>query len=137
MAEVKIIARPWKPQDLIDDLQELIDEESDNYLNTRRTTLCMARDYLEEYFATDNNVGDKSTPTDKDINVPSKWIPVTERLPEHSDGHVLVTDGEHVKISCRNACYKTASDETRCAQGYGAGMTVTHWMPLPEPPKGE
>lgn len=26
-----------------------------------------------------------------------RWIPVTERLPEHSDGHVLVTDGEQVK----------------------------------------
>lgn len=73
MAEVKIIARPWQPQDLIDDLQELIDEESDNYLNTRRTTLCMAKAYLEEYFATDNNVG-------------GKWIPVTERLPEPPKG---------------------------------------------------
>ncbi len=64
-----------------------------------------------------------------------KWIPVTERLPEYSDGHVLVTDGEQVKISCRNACYQTASGEVRCAQGYGLGMPVTHWMPLPEPPK--
>lgn len=64
-----------------------------------------------------------------------RWIPVTERLPEHSDGHVLVTDGDQVKISCRNACYKTASGEVRCAQGYGSGMPVTHWMPLPEPPK--
>ena len=62
-----------------------------------------------------------------------RWIPVTERL--HSDGHVLVTDGDQVKISCRNACYKTASGEFRCAQGYGSGMPVTHWMPLPEPPK--
>lgn len=64
-----------------------------------------------------------------------KWISVTERLPEHANGHVLVTDGMRVKISCRNACYKTASGETRCAQAYGAGMCVTHWMPLPEPPK--
>lgn len=60
------------------------------------------------------------------------WIPVTERLPEHSDGHVLVTDGEQVKISCRNACYQTANGEIRCAQGYGSGMPVTHWMPMPE-----
>lgn len=66
-----------------------------------------------------------------------KWIPVTERLPEHTDGHVLVTDGNQVKISCRNALYKTANGEVRCAQGYGSGMPVTHWMPLPEPPKGE
>lgn len=77
-----------------------------------------------EQFASDNHVG-------------GKWIPVTERLPEHTVGHVLVTDGNRVKISCRNALYKTANGEVRCAQGYGSGMPVTHWMPLPEPPKGE
>jgi hypothetical protein len=38
------------PQDLIDDLQEMIDEEPDNYLNCNRTTLCTARDYLKDYF---------------------------------------------------------------------------------------
>ena len=48
---MKIEARPWKPQDLIDDLQEMIDEEPDRYLNDRRTTLCMARDYLKKHFA--------------------------------------------------------------------------------------
>ena len=66
-----------------------------------------------------------------------KWIPVAERLPERTDGHVLVTDGDVAKISCRNAMYQTRGGETRCAQNYGAGMCVTHWMPLPEPPKGE
>lgn len=71
----------------------------------------------------------------EELEAERHWIPVTERLPEHSDGHVLVTDGEQVKISCRNACYKTASGELRCAQGYGSGMPVTHWMPMPEPPK--
>ena len=45
-------ARPWKPQDLLDDLQKMIDEEPDAYLNDRRTTLCTARDYLKEYFNT-------------------------------------------------------------------------------------
>lgn len=62
MADMKIEARPWQPQDLIDDLQLLIDEEPDSYLNGRRTTLCMARDYLKEFFGldvTDINVGDK------------------------------------------------------------------------------
>ena len=49
--EVRIEARPWEPQDLIDDLQLMIDEEPDNYLNSNRTTLCMARDYLKKFFA--------------------------------------------------------------------------------------
>lgn len=47
----KIEARPWKPQDLLDDLQSIIDEEPDRYLNTRRTTLCTALAYLKEYFS--------------------------------------------------------------------------------------
>lgn len=52
---MKIEQRPWKPQDLIDDLQSIIDEEPDSYLNTRRVTLCMARDYLKEYFSSLSN----------------------------------------------------------------------------------
>lgn len=47
---MKVEARPWNPSDLIDDLQKMIDEEPDRYLNDRRTTLCMARDYLKKYF---------------------------------------------------------------------------------------
>ena len=49
--EVRIEARPWEPQDLIDGLQLMIDEEPDSYLNGKRTTLCMARDYLKKFFA--------------------------------------------------------------------------------------
>ena len=62
---MKIEARPWRPQDLLDDLQGIIDEESDNYLNTRRTTLEMALAYLKEHFAE------------------PKWIPVTEQMPDN------------------------------------------------------
>lgn len=53
MAEFKIVARQWQPQDLIDDLQMMIDKEPDSITNGRRTTLCMARDYLKDFFATD------------------------------------------------------------------------------------
>ena len=52
MIKGHVDARPWKPQDLIDDLQKMIDEEPDAYLNDRCTTLCTARDYLKEYFNT-------------------------------------------------------------------------------------
>ena len=47
---MNIVSRPWEPQDLLDDLQMYIDEEQDNYLNGRRTTMCMARDFLKEFF---------------------------------------------------------------------------------------
>ncbi len=126
MPNTRIVARPWIPQDLIDDLQGIIDEECDNYLNTRRTTLCMARDYLKEHFAKDNNV-------------PSKWIPVTERLPEAyklvlavcKSGKIFV--GEYVDLGWRTLWrIKTARDSTK-----EITQIVTHWMPLPPQPKGE
>ena len=70
------------------------------------------------------------SPTDKDINVPSKWIPVTERLPEN---------GQTVLAYYQD----TSIDTTRYSNGFsmvlsnGAFVRVTHWMPLPELPKGE
>lgn len=47
---MNIVARPWRTEDLLDDLQLLIDEEPDLYLNERRATMCMARDFLKDYF---------------------------------------------------------------------------------------
>lgn len=111
---MKIEARPWQPQDLLDDLQGIIDEESDNYLNTRRTTLEMALAYLKEHFDE------------------PKWIPVTERLPE-KDKEVLclLGDGEFwlaVWDHCDDGLW---TDGER----WVSKCFVTHWMPLPEPPK--
>lgn len=65
-----------------------------------------------------------------------KWIPVTERLPFAESGDVsqkvLVTDGQDMAIAelfnfeiCEPYWSYTGIGE------------VTHWMPLPEPPKEE
>lgn len=63
-----------------------------------------------------------------------KWIPVTERLPKTEK--VLITNGDIVMRGYRrpDGVWK-----------YGVGLDevweklsispVTHWMPLPEPPK--
>ena len=73
-------------------------------------------------FATDNNVG-------------GKWIGVEERLPNtmewvlcaHANGFVEVLRYDHIMddwdTTVNNRCRSRES--------------VTHWMPLPEPPKGE
>ena len=61
---------------------------------------------------------------DKDINVPTKWIPVTERLPEI--GIVVLVYSE---------------DNGICVDYYDGDLfgyhDITHWMPIPQPPKGE
>lgn len=64
-----------------------------------------------------------------------RWIPCSERLPEA--GKILVTDGKTVTISNGAWLYRSLEGKTRVPANYGAGLTVTHWMPLPELPKEE
>jgi len=68
-------------------------------------------------------------------NLP-KWIPVTERLPEKYDCYYLVV------LNNWNTDFCLYTKE----KGFGMYITpkwldandeVTHWMPLPEPPKEE
>jgi hypothetical protein len=84
-----------------------------------------------------------------------KWIPVTERLPEVCDIYLVVVKS---KYDCEKEysidtdvatyypyeerdindwyiddCWNTYNDWNE-GQQY---LHVTHWMPLPEPPKGE
>ena len=59
-----------------------------------------------------------------------KWIPVTERLPE---------SGEWVLCACRASIFLVMKYDDgdwyeNPAHVYMRGF-VTHWMPLPEPPK--
>ena len=119
--EIKLVARPWQPQDLIDDLQDIIDEESDNYLNTRRTTLCMAMDYLKEYFAPDKYVG-------------SKWISVKERLPEKGEWVLCVGAKGGLFLADIMSVFSDGSCYCHVPNSRG-GRYATHWMPLPEAPK--
>lgn len=64
-----------------------------------------------------------------------KWIPVEERLPEKSGKYLcFVSDCDYFSVlpySRENKKFN-AFDE-----GYAEyAIDVTHWMPLPEPPKG-
>lgn len=62
---------------------------------------------------------------------PVEWIPVTERLPE-KDGWYLVSDG----FISWTAMF--LGEKTVWAGNFKFGLTgITHWMPLPEPPKEE
>lgn len=67
-----------------------------------------------------------------------KWIPVTERLPE-INAEVLCYRGNH--IGALMDAYTYMGDykwqDTYGFWNYTEDEGITHWMPLPEPPKGE
>ena len=114
---MKIEARPWRPQDLLDDLQDIINEAGDHYHNSWLTTLMMARDYLKEHFAE------------------PKWIPVTDKLPPEFLSVLVCIPSEHPLPVVK---------EAYLAKGCWYAKTwiysqseITHWRLMPEPPKEE
>lgn len=75
-------------------------------------------------FATDNNVG-------------SKWIPVTEQLPKYFGTFLVAIEEVHgeKRISVDAADFDPFEKKWATFGYFCAGFTITHWMPLPEPPK--
>jgi hypothetical protein len=81
----------------------------------------------------------------EDNNVPSKWIPVTERLPDNKEHDwvlaQVVEDNGFMHIPKVMEYRQQRNDWYEETYGWlsehNGAFTVTHWMPLPEPPKGE
>lgn len=59
---------------------------------------------------------------------PVKWIPVSERLPENSDNVLAYTPPVDNTVGSLEA---TRGFMVRL----GKRTRITHWMPMPEPPK--
>lgn len=69
----------------------------------------------------------------KDNNVPSKWIPVTERLPKEFVTVLVYAPQEQPLQTVHEAYLANGCFSSRlCIFGEDE---VTHWMPMPEPPK--
>ena len=76
-----------------------------------------------------------------------EWIPVSERLPENDYGkhwrdrkYYLVRVNPSELMYVAHYGYKEHDwwiDEHDCVLSATSFKEVTHWMPLPEPPKGE
>ena len=67
----------------------------------------------------------------------SKWIPVTERLPNVDEKVLTFARNKYDGSWFMDITSWTGvrnHDEYQF-WGYGYSMKVTHWMPLPEPPK--
>jgi hypothetical protein len=82
--------------------------------------ILQAADAIEEL--TDNHVG--------------KWIPVTERLPEQGKRYLVIRFDKVTKTKFIDILWHDAHD-LWWNRLYKGQYNVTHWMPLPEPPKEE
>ena len=69
------------------------------------------------------------------IEVMQEWISVKDRLPEESGMYIVTAnDGHAQRVSFVQWQKKNRMWNLTEARSY---WRVTHWMPLPEPPKGE
>ena len=70
-----------------------------------------------------------------------EWISVKDRLPEEEGWYLVYTtpNREHKSINkamfCKGYAWGNFESYWRGAGGHWAN--VTHWMPMPNPPKGE
>lgn len=65
-----------------------------------------------------------------------RWIPVTERLPKYGDWVLGIgpKKGYHV-CEYRGISHFVYGGDSPWFSANGRAITVTHWMPLPTPPK--
>ena len=65
----------------------------------------------------------------------SRWIPVSERLPETGDRYLTILNNGQIHILTWSESYSIFGHNW--SDSYTAVTNVTHWMPLPEPPENE
>ena len=77
-----------------------------------------------------NETLDQAADAIEELTAQTRWIPVTERLPVNTKSVLIVHRGG-VSTGWYNGRYweRGASTNHRPIQ------TITHWRPLPEPPK--
>lgn len=65
----------------------------------------------------------------------SEWISVEDRLPKEDKNVLVITSYGFYKIAKWNSYNNGTTVIWETNDDYGASA-ITHWMPLPEPPKG-
>ena len=89
-----------------------------------------AADAIEELSRENESLAKSVIEASEILRKRKRWIPVTERLPEH--GWYLAY-GPTIKME---VLHFHSAEEVWSSERY-YNIEVTHWMPLPEPPKEE
>ena len=113
--------------DVREKLVELLNEVQETGVNEIPTGFCCITEYITNEEVASYLVGHGVTV--------QEWISVDDRLPE-DDSDVLAysRNGEEGRIYPANYAKGVWFD---CIFTTPATDTTTHWMPLPQPPKGE
>ena len=138
--------------ELIKDLRFCVEEGScrkcrfDNNMNCSDTLMAKAADAIEELQATvdgltaQTNMVFEKTEGRTVIKFEPKWIPVTERLPEVGKKVLVFAYGNDTLTARMQKRTENGHPVFEC-NGIFLEMAklgrITHWMPLPEPPKEE
>lgn len=66
------------------------------------------------------------------------WVSVKDRLPDKSGSYLVMLENVFVTHLSMNVHYWNAKDEYwRGSEAHSRIVGISHWMPLPEPPKEE
>jgi hypothetical protein len=77
-------------------------------------------------------------PKAADVEPKQRWIPVTEGLPKRPENWPRCELRRcYFLVALESGCVKSLGFEFATMEWNTVGSPVTHWRPLPEPPKGE
>ena len=67
-----------------------------------------------------------------------QWIPVTERLPKDNERVLVYHDDGMIRFGINKGGFADVVSSLYLKHNHRTCFSkVTHWMPLPQPPKGE
>ena len=98
-----------------------LDPSNNTYTEAADSIGELSRKYIEERNAAVELTGELASKP--------RWIPVTERLPEGEGCYLVAVKNDHQRRYSKTAWFSHDS--------WFARQEVTHWMPLPQPPKEE
>ena len=125
---IEILRKPIFPHELADPIEAVAD-----YLLDSGVTVQENMEISDELLKQLKNAPITNWKEEPSIEVVQEWISVDDRLPENGKEGVLIAlrQGEVDIGWCEDGRWRS-----EFVNEYEDGE-VTHWMPIPQPPKGE